>query len=208
MGVSKPNSGSFSKGHQPQRRRGKSSKTYLLEAMKSQGLTQVDIWKHTLNLALKEDDSAALNLIVNRLFPALKPVSELLPEGLLPTGWLELSRTSRLNYLIMLVISGKVHIDTCVSLAKVMESAATVETTDQLDLLLDSQVILGDGDRKTIDRLKFAQDLSDRVNNTVQADRQRLKDVLTDELDDDSASDTNTEPDTNTTDTIEDSIDE
>lgn len=192
MGVSKPNSGSFSSTNQPKRRRGKSSKTYLLEAMKSQGLTPVGIWKHTLDLAIKEGDSNALNLIVNRLFPALKPTSELMPEGLVPDGWLELSRTSKLNYLIMLVMEGQMPLDACIGLAKVMESAAVTETTDQLELLLDGQVVLGDGDRKTVDRLKFVQDLSDRVNSTVQADRQRLRDILTDEK----MGDTDIEPDT------------
>ena len=196
----KPNSGSFSSTNQPKKKRGKLNKTHLLEAMESQGLTQVDIWKHTLNLALKEDDSAALSLIVNRLFPAIKPSAELIPEGLLPDDWFDLSRSSRLNYLIMLTVAGRVPVDTCVSLAKVLESAAAVENVDQLDMILDGQVVVGTGDRKSMDRLEFAQNLNERITETIHSDRQRLKGLLAEnEMADDSTTESDTTDNTNNT---------
>ena len=199
MGVSKPNAGSFTSDKQPKRRRGKAAKTYLLEAMKAKNLTPTDIWAHTLDLAIKEGDSSALGLIVNRLLPALKPTTETLPTGLVPNGWLELSRTSKINYLAMLVLSGSISVDVCVSLAKMLESAAVAESADQLDLIMDGQVVLGDGDKKSIDRLKFAQDLNDRIVNTVQADRDRLRSILTDEETGDADTEPTTDNDTNNT---------
>ena len=199
MGVSVPNNGSFTSGNQPKRRRGKASKTFLMEALKAKGFTPTDIWKHTIDLAITEGDSNALNLIVNRMFPALKPTTETLPEGLLPSGWLDLSRASKLNYLAMLVISGQISVDVCVSIAKILESASVVECADQLDLALDGQVILGDGDKKGIDKLKFAQDLNDRIAETVHSDRQRLKSLLAeDEMTDALTTESDNTTDTNT----------
>ena len=193
MGEQKTNSGQFSSDRQPKNRRGrgKSKRNQLLQAMAKQNTTEVEFWEDVLKLA-QNGEMSAVALIANRLLPALKPATEKLATGLVPDKWLELSRASKMNYLAMLVLSGRVSVDVCVSLCKMLESAAIAETTDQLDLLLDGQVVLGDGDKKSIDKLKFAQDLSDRVSSTVQADIQRLRDILTDEK----MGDTDIEPDT------------
>ena len=79
----------------------------------------------------------------------------------------------------MLTVAGRVPVDTCVSLAKIMESASVVENVDQLDMILDGRLAVGTGDRKGIDRLKFAQDLSEKIAETIRSDRQRLEGLLT-----------------------------
>lgn len=174
------NTGRFSSERQPKNRRGrgKSKRNQLLAAMENRGMTEESFWDNVLTLA-DEGEMSAVALVANRLFPAIKPSAELIPEGLLPGDWLELSRTSRLNYLIMLTVAGRVPVDTCVSLAKIMESASVVENVDQLDMILDGRLAVGTGDRKGIDRLKFAQDLSEKIAETIRSDRQRLEGLLT-----------------------------
>ena len=60
-------------------------------------MTEQGFWEHVIEIA-KLGEMGAINLIAQRLMPALKPSSELIHEGLLPNGWLDLSRSSPVSY--------------------------------------------------------------------------------------------------------------
>ena len=136
--------------------------------------------------------------------PALKAQTAPIPEGVIDDSWLDLSRASKLSYLAMMALSGRVSVDICTSLAKILESAAAVENVDALDMILNGKVLMGNGDKQEYNRLQHAHELNCKILETVQADNQRFRELMAkDGLDDLEDTDNTDTDDTETGDSDE-----
>ena len=125
MGVSKPNAGSFTSGRQPANKRGKSKRTRMLEALKSEGMTEQDLWVRVLRLGL-DGDSSALTSFLNRLAVPNKSTLPKFQLHDLDERFFDLSEIGQIKYLTWLTFRGEVSADVAAIAANMIAATSNL----------------------------------------------------------------------------------
>ena len=192
---------SFSSTNQPKRRRGKSKRNELLEAMKKRGTTEIDFWENVLELA-DNGEMAAIGMIANRLAPPLKAESAPIPEGVIDDEWIQLSFSSKAAYITHLVASGQLSVDCGSVLTRMLDDTARAEA-DRMESLNTIREAEDQGDRNAKGSLKNLYELSCLFQDDIVRDINRLKELT--QTGHEMSDDETDRPDTDTTNTTEDS---
>ena len=175
MGVSKPNSGSFTSGRQPATKRGKSKRTRMLEALKAEGMSEQDLWVRVLRLGL-DGDSSALTSFLNRLAVPNKSTLPKFQMRDLDERFFDLSEVGQIKFLTWLVFRGEIAPDQASVVANMISTTSSLITTrvdsDRLDAVEEIQNAHG----KVISGT-FKNDILHKVIKESYDDAQLLKEI-------------------------------
>ena len=193
MGTAR-HAGQFSSENQPKRRRGKSKKGVLLEALELENSSEVQFWREQV-VAAREGETAAASLIAQRLTPALRPMTQSVSDDIIPDNWLELSHTSRTGIIAYLVATGRMTIEQGLGLTTILASKGQGEIDLIMEMTLSKEAV----DQCEKDRVqghKRQYELYDRIFDNALKDMDRLKQML--QTGEESGDSLTTEPATDT----------
>lgn len=168
------NQTSFSSTHQPTKRRGRSKRNQLLEAMRAEGITEKEFWQDVLRQA-RAGEMSAMSLVASRLQPAYRPETRPIEPGLIDgAGWAELSHSSKVAMVAYLMAMGQISAENGAALTKALNDGSAL-TADYYDTLINVREAEDVGDRAKLSTQKHLYELSTKFTEDIKKDLARLQ---------------------------------